>query len=69
MLTNLVEARAVTNNTLMSRTLTIDATKEARSSLDIAAKVSVEVIDDLGGNGGKSAREFEQVNVEYEVVF
>jgi hypothetical protein len=69
MLTNLVEARAVTNNTLKSRTLTIDATKEARSSLDIAAKVSAAVVDDMGGKGGKSAREFEQVNVEYEVVF
>lgn len=69
MLTNLVEARAVTNNTLKSRTLTIDATKEARSSLDIAAKVSAVVVDDVGGTTGKSAREFEQVNVEYEVVF
>lgn len=69
MLSSLVEKRAVPNNTLTKRVLTVDATREARSSLEIAADLAALKIGKLGGNGEHTKRTFGRLNVEYEITF
>lgn len=68
-LVSLVDARAVSTNTLTKRVLTVDATREARASLEIAADISALKIGQLGGSGDRSQRSFGRVNVEYEITF
>jgi len=68
-LTSLIRARGTRSNPLKSRKLTIDATREARSSIELAASLDVESQLDIGSGLGRLVRDFDQVTVEYEIRF
>lgn len=68
-LSALVDTVGFAGNKLVSRTLTIDASREGRSALELAASLNVKKVGKFGASGGPTNKQVEQLNITYAINF